>query len=341
MNSSETRLFHIDFLRSLLTFYIVGFWHIDDYAGNIFFSPATELIIFAVLNTFIFISSYILSTKYDNMNTAAELKSFVVKRVLRIYPLYLLSLLLFYYFFTLSNFELISQIFLFNLFSDTSVFTLWFIGLIFNYYIIFSLICYKSSLKKIIISSLLFLLVCGLSFFLTATIDARILLYYPSFIIGILYYKYTSSFYFFEKASINLILSAAAITLLLFSQYINSDHVSKLLLYSGGTFLVFPFLFLSKKVSAYLNNATVSIFYKISYASFCMYIFHRIVYYILLRLYPNLSDLHKLLFLYFVGIPLLIIISYVVQYCYDVCINYMFNRETIGRSQILTKGLKK
>lgn len=324
----ENRLVYLDFLRSLLILEIVGFWHIDDYAGDIFSSKTTELITIGVLNAFIFISSYILYLKYGNIKTISELKSFILKRIARIYPLYLFTLLLFYYFFHCTNFELISQIFLFNMFSNTSISTLWFIGLIFNFYMIFPLICYRTSLKKIITFSGLFLSVCLVLLFLTERIDKRIVLYYPSFIIGILYCRYESSFYFLEKENFIFILLVASILLLISSQHLNNAKISPLLLFLGGIFLIFPSLYFSKKSIPYLKSRILDFFYKISYASFCMYLLHRLIYSALLKIYHPSSNFYTLLFLYFVGIPLLLIISYKVQYYYGFLIKHINDRPT-------------
>jgi len=55
----------------------------------------------------------------------------------------------------------------------------------------------------------------------------------------------------------------------------------------------------------------------LAYASFTMYLLHRIIYHVLLKLYTPFTDVAVVCYLIVVGVPLLFLVSYFVQKQYD------------------------
>ena len=96
MNQKINRNFGIDLLRCSSIFYIVGFWHLLSYTDAIhdYNNVVTFRITLIILGTFVFISGYLIGTKNIELKKQS-LISFYFNRVLRIYPLFLLSIFIF------------------------------------------------------------------------------------------------------------------------------------------------------------------------------------------------------------------------------------------------------
>lgn len=80
----------------------------------------------------------------------------------------------------------------------------------------------------------------------------------------------------------------------------------------------------SMAISARLNNKrttfTKDAIVFISYASMCAYLFHRVVYWLCLQIWTPASDIITLAYLFIVGFPLTMILSYYIQKLYDKCV---------------------
>jgi peptidoglycan/LPS O-acetylase OafA/YrhL len=314
MKQDSQRILNLDLLRALATFYVVYFFHLNDYVGNIFFSQITLTLAFGTMSIFVFISSFILTKKYHNISTAKDIKNFIKKRVLRIYPLYLSALILFLMTSLISYKQFLAGIFLLNSILNIRLKTLWFISIIFIYYLLLSFILYNFSKQKTIFVSFAFLLICiGLhnSFGL---IDIRLIYYFPSFITGIICAKYNKVFNYIKSKTV-FICSLLSLTIITYLSYFFKlnwfNHVYMFI----STFLpISPLILFSELLSLRIHP---NIYTKFSYATFCMYIYHRIIYWILLKIrYPGKKML-ILAYLACVGIPIIYFISKNIQTGYD------------------------
>jgi peptidoglycan/LPS O-acetylase OafA/YrhL len=180
------RINNLDLLRGLATLYIVGVWHIDDYAGDLFLSPLTVIMTFGALSIFVFISSFILSKKYYNLSTLKEVGYFYSKRILKIYPLYLSALILYYLTAQISFKTLFAGVFLMNGVLNINIKTLWFISMIFIYYMLLPLILSHYSILKLILISFGFLSLCVGLHLKYNLIDSRWVSYFPPFALGVI-----------------------------------------------------------------------------------------------------------------------------------------------------------
>jgi peptidoglycan/LPS O-acetylase OafA/YrhL len=314
---NETNLIHIDLIRSLSILYVIALLHIGEYADNILNYTVIKLFIPAAMGAFCYISGYLLSIKYGSMQTLDDIIVFIKRRFLKLYPLYIVILYVFCSYFHLNMASFLSQGLLVSMLTNTSVFTMWFVTMLFNYYIIFILISFKESLSKTLFVSIFFVALCIAINYFICPIDNRILLYYPSFLFGILSSKSNKYTELLDISYINLICFLVSIIMMIVSQYIPNEILSKLLIYTAGTIIIFPFNFISKKCIFYCNFTINSIVKNISYASFCMYLTHDIIFRALVNGFSNFSGLNKLLLLYLIGMPLIYIISYIIQTLYD------------------------
>jgi peptidoglycan/LPS O-acetylase OafA/YrhL len=321
MAKSTQRLIYIDTLRAISILYIIGIWHIDDYANGCFYSPITQLAAFGALNIFVYISSFILTCNHQSILSATQFKEFIWKRIIRIYPLYLITIIIFFVMFHIPWIQLLASVLLIDMITNSSVFTLWFIGMIFNYYILISLILYKFTWKRFVTISMLFVFLSFILFMTTDLIDKRLLLYYPAFALGISSAKNSKIRSYFENNIFSLVMVLFVLaSISLYYLHFANNRIGTLILFFGGICTIIPSLTLSKKLSSYLN---LNIIKKLSYASFCMYLFHRIIYSMVLQVFHPKHDASTLFLLAIVGLPVIYYFAYFIQRNYDKLIIYL------------------
>lgn len=62
---------------------------------------------------------------------------------------------------------------------------------------------------------------------------------------------------------------------------------------------------------------SANIYSKLAYASFCMYLFHRVIYYLLLNVYYPPSNILTVCYLILIGVPVIYVVSAFAQKFYD------------------------
>lgn len=132
------RIICFDIARSLLMLWIIGLWHLSNYTTSIpeFLQEETSrLVTIGVLATFTFISGYLAALYNDGMEiNIKNLLCYYWRRFIRLYPLYLGAIILFYVLGILTKEELMPSIFMYFEFTNNAPITIWYIGLIFLFY---------------------------------------------------------------------------------------------------------------------------------------------------------------------------------------------------------------
>jgi peptidoglycan/LPS O-acetylase OafA/YrhL len=215
LTTSREKLPEIDLLRTLAIMIVVLMIHIpNNYAYNFYveldrFSGffLHTLGIDVALGSFTFLSGFglYLQKTNRNINTIEKLSHFLKKRILRIFPLYWIALVLFLIFFSDFYGGMNIVFLLFHIFGlqmmvaplyGPPIWTLWFIGIIVIYYLIFILLSNLGSIKKTIPASLVILIIFLILHFNFNLIEYRFFVYYPPFILGIIVANiYTSPHY--------------------------------------------------------------------------------------------------------------------------------------------------
>lgn len=105
MNLNPQRNYSVDFLRTLAIIFIVLLNHLTSYLFNFYdlhsieipadFSIIGHLMRYYGIGIFVFISGGLLSSGNSNKKGLQALHSFLIKRFLRIFPLYWVALVLF------------------------------------------------------------------------------------------------------------------------------------------------------------------------------------------------------------------------------------------------------
>ena len=161
--------------------------------------------IYVSMGSFVFVSGFGLYLNPNNrsINSVKKLTTFLKKRFIRIFPLYWIAIVLFLFFVGYSTIDPLYLLFHFlgmqiivapNF--GPPMLTLWFIGIIVIYYLIYVVLNSLGSIKRIIPASvaILFLFVFLKGFF--GLVEYRFFLYYFIFIAGIVAaHIYTSPLY--------------------------------------------------------------------------------------------------------------------------------------------------
>lgn len=312
-----------DVARGLAMLYIIGLWHMSSYSG-IFEIPYGDYIKNAALGLFMFLSGYLLGAKYIIRNVKDGL-FFLKKRFLRLYPLYALSLLLFYLHSAIDPHCLIFSLVGLSTFIPPQPPTLWFVSLLLVFYLIFMPIsCLKRRDKVIAIAALyvVFIVVCS---FLKG-VDYRILFYFPSFFGGVIISDMPKEKLYKDRITIVSLL--LFVCLIVVANSFNLGFIGIVLIRAVvalcGALLI---LNLSKHIDQYIGK----LFIPISYASMAAYLFHRQVISAIRMVYWPEPSVWRVLYLVLFCVPLVLLLGYVIQRVYDWLLKKIENASIIHR----------
>lgn len=320
-DTETNRIDSLDLLRALAIFYIVAIRHLDDYAGDIYCSKIDDVITYSLLGLFVFLSGYLLSLRTPAIRSKHEILTFLARRFLRIYPLYILALLSFYLFCMLSARDVVIAALLLNMVTGTSVLTLWFVSMICLFYLMFPLVVQNYSLLKTAA------LCVGIVVLVTSVrkmfglFDAVIPLYWPLFLLGVVSCKHA----LLDGYAYNGIVLVGSLPLFAVAcfLYCCTGTYETLSLIALMTSSLPVCLTIGKSLSGILKK---SIYRRIAYASFCMYLFHRVVFSVLTRVYSPKSNAYAVLYLSLVGVPIIVYGSYQIQKFYDLVTTQFLSR---------------
>lgn len=148
--------------------------------------------------------------------------------------------------------------------------------------------------------------------------DLRLAYYFPIFIFGVFCARYEPVFQFMQKRGWVL----PSVIFLLGLTYIftsfKAPWFKHVYIVGALIFAVAPLIALGETFSR-LGKSKLLV--RLSYASFCMYLFHRIVFACLLQIYTPGSNLLIVLYLGIAGFPLIFIVSEGIQKGYDFFVN--------------------
>jgi len=229
-------------------------------------------------------SGYLLSAKKYPMDRVTEVLVFLKKRFYRIFPLYWLAFVVFFAMFylylakPLGVANAILHVFGLQLFYGEPIPTIWFIGLITIYYILFALVEYFSRKQDIVFS---LCTVCFVLLFVVKSVDPpmdnRIVLYWPIFVFGIWYSRIRPEVSFFRFVIALLVTVFASYGYLRYYEAPESLPVSiHLVLVVGilivlmGSFVITLFYLCGKcNLRSFANWVYLG-----AYSSFAIYLFH-------------------------------------------------------------------
>lgn len=333
----KNRIIHFDLMRSIAII-IILIYHLPGYSFNFYdlnmiginidSSVLRELSKYFGLGLFIFISGYLSNLKGRSFSGVHTIKEYALSKIVKIFPLYYLALIAFYYIYDIKEPMRVAVhilglqlVFTSQLIQPAP--TLWFIGLIVIYYATYIFVRAEKvdALIKVLVLTLFPIIVLAVNrvFHL---MDLRIVLYYGIFLLGL----YSARHDIFRKISwAQTIIAMVVFTgfLIIYGDYaFATNPLSTLSSYFIVNVLMFLFIDLAYKSCLFFSERIklkrlVEI---ISYSSFCMFLFHRPVWSLM---HDVLSGMHlenegiMAMILLAIGIPIIVAISYSVQRLYD------------------------
>ena len=292
--------------------YIIGYWHAFEYTDlypNFNNAFAYELTMIA-LGLFIVISGFLIG---HSAVKASSVMCFYKKRLIRVYPLYALAIFLFYvYGLNDAETSLKSMVFV-SMYYGPPPLTLWFITMLFLFYIATPFII---KLVQYPVQYLLFILtIFSITYIISIyfeTVDLRVLLYFPSFCLGIYCSQHgiKNRAVNFWSASLLFLFGLAVLFIDIDSWIINQlKHIPMIL---SASYLILTLSIKFEEKFTRLKLITL-----LSYSSFAMYLFHRPIIISLKSLYFPENNVLQVVYLLTVCLFMIALISWALQKSYD------------------------
>ena len=305
----------IDFLRAFCVLYIVGYWHLFPYstAFPAYANYYTEGLKEIVLGAFALSSGYLLAQR-DIGLSLREILSFYRRRLVRIYPLYLLAVLLFGIAGIATPVQVTHAALLTSMFAPPALPTLWFITMIMFFYLAAPFLIHVSGTAK---GCLLLgggaLLLFVLYHVAINPVDVRMIMYFPAFLFGIVLHRQPAVQPFLTRwcwVPIALLAPGLALS-------VAGNEVS-----IAGALSKVPFILAGASAllvcaNRFARGAYSRAVYFVSYASFCIYLFHRVVFKYTIDFYFPEDGAYQVLYLLAFSLSATIMLSYLAQKAYD------------------------
>ena len=171
--------------------------------------------------------------------------------------------------------------------------------------------------------------------------DKRLVLYYGVFVFGIVCEEYkvmdNLKWHQIGSAAFVVILCMVIYSLIIYPNIFNAAIKPSIFSFIGlyafivSNLLMIGFVIVSYECSKYFCNIGSYKKYKtIAYASYCMFLFHRPVWWAMTQIYNPKNSFVKLLYLLVIGIPLIITLSYYIQRWYDQLIETISKKRGFG-----------
>lgn len=314
----KDRLLGFDLARVVAIFVVIGIYHNLGYAGLYHDNPAIRVLVYSSLGVFTFLSAFLLASKYS-FKESGETLSFYKKRVLRIWPLFIISSLMLAVLGFNSWATTIKGIVGISPFWAPHPTTMWYVAMLISLYIITPFVV-KGSPKTQCVKAFCIMTLIGLVQIVLGTVVPRTFNYYTVYLIGLLLGRngYEPALTFL-KSKKTIIISCAwvamiAVVLLTKNAYLKSfSSVVGIIAILNFSLLLAEFWKTNK-----IFTQTVTI---LSYASFCAYLFHREIIWAMFRIYKPDGFVPIFFVVLFVAVPLSFICAYFIQKLYDRIIN--------------------
>ena len=330
----------MDFLRAFaITVLLIT--HLHNYVDHDILWKIFPYAALTCLSIFVFVSGSVINLS-SQIISWQDIVCFLRRRFVRIYSLYIPALITFMILHPRPNMLLFGVVHLFSLqvllakYIGEPYPTLWFIGIIVPYYIIFALVKKLTSNLNSYIYSSIVIFIFGIVFNLFFhVIDIRLFTYYPAFVFGVCLSE--TGFVTRRRYNVSALLSIIFFTFSLIILYV---FIMQVIVFSNALsnrdlrevvkcLLVIPLssgaLYLSQHTVTIISNKSYVIARYISSASFAVYLFHRPILDTLKKAEPmiikNSLPLQYIFYICFV-IPLMFLLCFYIQDLANKLISY-------------------
>ena len=319
MTVNAGRHLELDALRGLSMLFIVGFFHVQAFWLGAMPPSLATMLARIVLALFCFMSGHLLASRY-RLDDPGAIRQFYVRRIVRIYPLYFITLSAFLALKLIPLSAYVPGVFLLHVYLQKPLLTLWFVSLIFFLYAVTPLYLRRPSPRKTLL--------------LTIALYVPALLVRPyasgylvAFAFGILLAQQPRVKRWFLRPG-GATVAASSLLMIGMGFFVVQKNVGETgiwqQLFGVACFVAaVPFFIFLSRVAVRVFPARVVAL--VSQASFALYLVHRIYYKLILTIYcPPSHTLTSQLYLVFVLLPTAILVAYGVQKSYDGAMGKLF-----------------
>lgn len=327
MSDNKNRSVSLDLLRGLSILYIVGFWHMFNYTSAFpqYSNIITLRFTWIILATFTFLSGYFIGQKEIDLKKTTIIR-FYKNRILRIYPLYLLSLVLFYILGLSDTVTTIKAAFAISMFLKPAPPTLWFITMLLFFYVLSPLLIFNTKKGYVVRIWAIYIFLSTILLIVNYSVenlDVRVVIYFPAFFLGIIT-AMNGGEIIGKKLGLSLFFAGAVLSFGMNQNYLEYDRLLSILMISMASYFIFIF-FKNNVNPSPKTHLTITV---IAYSSYCMYLFHRPIYMSLTHVYFPNDGVLQILYLVLFCVPSILMISYYSQKYQDITIKSLTNRFT-------------
>ena len=317
----------LDALRSLAMLYIVGFFHplaSSHLFGDMFYTNATILLSFCALGLFCFISGFLISQQRPaGFGTLHEVFGFYGRRLVRLYPLYLMACIGFYATGLIPKADFLAGIFLSGAVRNINIMTLWFVNVIMVFYLLTPLLLCRFQMKRSLCLSL------GLYAVLVALgkikcIDPHLAHYFLIYAAGVLLAKSSRAQEWTQRNGWKLLPVFLAVGWFAMNKQLVHGKILRFVLTDAAVLASMPVLLVVGRFLARTLHARLIAF--VSYSSFALYLFHRLIYKEAHAYYSPQAVGSTILYEVGVVLPIAIVIAYGIQAAYDAVLGVVEKR---------------
>lgn len=318
----------IDLIRALLVVYVVAYLHLGGYLGDgsLHVHWSTVAYTNLVLGAFTFISGYLLGAWKGSL-TRSTLLRFYTKRFFRIYPLFVVALLAFVALWLTDGLSALKAALGVSMFFPPAPMTLWYIAMILPFYVLAPLFVVPRISRAIVAGISLWFVMLFYGLFLQ-TIDARVLTHFAAFVFGIIYRRLDLRSNLGTR--VGPVLAAFAVAHLVAILSLGNPLLEDVA--AIPSVILGSILMVQVADRYFMALGATPWVVSLSYVSFSAYLFHRVVFEVLKRVYwpPNMGL--QVVLLVFVGLPCIWGASLMIQRSYDRAIDVLARRMACMRT---------
>jgi peptidoglycan/LPS O-acetylase OafA/YrhL len=255
---------------------------------------------------------YLVTTQY-RFETIGNAFKYYRNRFFRIYPLFFAALTLFLMMGAIGPSMYLKSAFMTNMFIHENLLTLWFITMLFILYVVAPIFLYSYSLYMTIFLTSGFWGSLVAIHVLTGYIDLRLPMYLVPFTLGIMMGRSD----FLRQISMSKYVQLLCLSLFFGALWLlpTKDEFIELIIIDVAIVISIPLFLSFGRLLAGIVPTRLLLF--ISYASFVMYLSHRILFALSGKLYHSSSMVGQIMYYGFFVLPVTVILSYFIQVAYD------------------------
>lgn len=314
---NKERIIGFDLARVIAIFVVIGIYHNLGYTGLFHAEPAVRVLVYSSLGVFTFLSAFLLTSRYSFLRKG-DVLHFYKKRVLRIWPLFAISSIMLAILGFNSWTTTLKGIVGISPFWAPHPTTMWYVAMLISLYIITPFV-FCGNIKSQCFKGIMIMSIIGLLQILLGCVVPRTFNYYTVYLVGGLmgknFYKNTLSFLQSKKT---LVITIVWIVLVGIVFITKNDYIKSFSSVVGIIAILNFCLMIADNIKT--NDFLEKSIEVLSYSSFCAYLFHREIIWLLQRLYWPDGFAIRFIYIIIIAVPLSFLCAFYIQKVYDIIV---------------------